>query len=240
MRHHIQDSQVDLCGELGHENDGEPAPLRPEDRFGFCCQGCGDCCRSRQDIVLSGPDLHRLSARLRLPPELVSNAFCRQYIGPVSLLPVFRLQPRKDAGYNCPFLTGSRCSVHEARPLVCALYPLGQSIDEDGTVTYYSQDSSCGGQWMEFLLRDYLVSSGIAQRESLDVKWALLNMRLSRWVQAASPTAHPVRLKAAQQKIRRALYLDYDFGEDYAPRLDANLAQLLPRLEKLLGPEPAP
>jgi len=238
MRGSIQDSQVDLCGELGHrEEEEEFLPLRPEDRFGFCCKGCGGCCKGREDIVLSGYDLYRLCVRLSLAPDLVLNAFCRLYMGSVSLLPVVRLQPRRDTGNNCPFLYKNRCSVHEAKPLVCALYPLGQTIELNGRVSYFCQDDGCGGPRREFLLRDYLNASGIAQREALDVEWARLNIRLSKWVKTAAPRIQRIRLKLAQRKICHALYLDYDFGREYRPQLKENLCALWPVLERLLGAE---
>ena len=239
MKHSIQDSQVDLCGELGHEEEDDFPPLALGDTFSFSCRGCGGCCKDRQDIVLSGYDLYRLCARLQLPPELVLNAFCRVYTGKVSLLPVARLQPREDSGNNCPFLFNNRCSVHEAKPLVCALYPLGQTIELNGTITYFCQDSSCGGPRMEFTLQDYLDSFSIRQREPLDLEWARLNIRLSKRVKKAAPHVQRIRLKIAQRKIYRALYLDYDFAQPYPPQLEENLAKLWPALDHLLGPEEA-
>lgn len=38
--------------------------------FDFVCAGCGDCCRNRRDLVLSGYDLYRIARRLGLPPAL--------------------------------------------------------------------------------------------------------------------------------------------------------------------------
>ena len=35
--------------------------------FDFVCAGCGDCCRNRRDLVLSGYDLYRIARRLGLP-----------------------------------------------------------------------------------------------------------------------------------------------------------------------------
>ena len=120
-------------------------PVRPKDQAAFLCRLCGDCCRHREDIVLSGYDLWRLARRLGLPPKVTARAFCRVYIGAVSGLPVLRLAPVKEENGNCPFLTGGRCAVHEARPLVCALYPLGQEIGRNGRARYYFQGTDCGG-----------------------------------------------------------------------------------------------
>ena len=128
----MRDSEIDLCGAEGGGRAPDMPYLAAEDRFAFRCAGCGGCCRGREDIVLSGYDLYRLSRRLGLPPKLTAQAFCRRYIGTVSRLPVLRLAPVRAAGNNCPFLTEGRCAVHQARPLVCALYPLGQEISPEG------------------------------------------------------------------------------------------------------------
>ena len=99
----LKDSQLDLCGRVDF---ARTAPLLGRDEaFSFACAGCGDCCRGREDIVLSGFDLWRIAARLRLPPQTVARAFCRASIGPVSHLPVLRLAPVKEERNNCPFLT---------------------------------------------------------------------------------------------------------------------------------------
>ena len=51
----LKDSQLDLCGRVDF---ARTAPLLGRDEaFSFACAGCGDCCRGREDIVLSGFDL---------------------------------------------------------------------------------------------------------------------------------------------------------------------------------------
>ena len=111
----LKDSQVDLCGRTDFIRT---APLLARDEaFSFACAGCGGCCRGREDIVLSGFDLWRIAARLRLPPRTVARAFCRGSIGRVSRLPVLRLAPLKEERGNCPFLTGNHCAIHDADPL---------------------------------------------------------------------------------------------------------------------------
>ena len=95
----LKDSQLDLCGRVDF---ARTTPLLARDEaFSFACAGCGGCCRGREDIVLSGFDLWRIAARLRLPPQTVARAFCRASIGQVSHLPVLRLAPVKEERNNC-------------------------------------------------------------------------------------------------------------------------------------------
>ena len=60
----LKQSQIDLCGRVDFTRE---VPLLGRDEaFSFACAGCGDCCRGREDIVLSGFDLWRIAARLNL------------------------------------------------------------------------------------------------------------------------------------------------------------------------------
>lgn len=145
----MRDDHIDLCGQIDFTRT-EAMPLLARDaHFSFACNGCGDCCRGREDIVLSGFDLWRIAARLRLPPQIVARGYCRASIGTVSHLPVLRLAPVKENRNNCPFLTGDHCAIHDAEPLVCALYPLAQEISRKGQVSYFLQPTGCGGQVIE-------------------------------------------------------------------------------------------
>lgn len=89
----MRDHHIDLCGQIDFTRT-EAMPLLARDaHFSFACNGCGDCCRGREDIVLSGFDLWRIAARLRLPPQIVARGYCRASIGTVSHLPVLRPGP---------------------------------------------------------------------------------------------------------------------------------------------------
>ena len=177
----LKDSQVDLCGRTDFTRT---APLLARDEaFSFACAGCGGCCRGREDIVLSGFDLWRIAARLRLPPRTVARAFCRGSIGRVSRLPVLRLAPLKEERGNCPFLTENHCAIHDAEPLVCALYPLAQEITKDGQVSYFLQPTQCGGQVIAARVGDYLARYVVPAREATDVRWAQVCMELEDTVE---------------------------------------------------------
>ena len=227
----LKDSQVDLCGRTDFTRT---APLLARDEaFAFACAGCGNCCRGREDIVLSGFDLWRIAARLRLPPRTVARAFCRGSIGAVSRLPVLRLAPLKEEHNNCPFLTGNHCAIHDAEPLVCALYPLAQEISRDGQVSYFLQPTECGGQVFEARVGDYLARYDVPAREATDVFWAQTCMALEDTVEELDALFEPVFARRMQEKLWQALYYRYDFGQDYLPQLKMNLEWLDGELEKL-------
>lgn len=48
----MRDDHIDLCGQIDFTRT-EAMPLLAQDaHFSFACNGCGDCCRGREDIVL--------------------------------------------------------------------------------------------------------------------------------------------------------------------------------------------
>ncbi len=205
-------------------------PLSEAAPFPFRCKGCGSCCRGRRDLVLSGLDLYRLSARLSLPPETVAEGFCDRYTGENGL-PALRLRPRRDTA-ACPFLTGGRCAVHPARPLACALYPLGQTISlPDGTVSYFLQPAACGEPIPGGTLAQHLEDSGVKAREPADIRWAAACLSLSEWLRE-TPLA-PLARKIALRRAEKALYFHYRLDAPFLPQLEENLAALRRALSPL-------
>lgn len=207
--------------------------LAPGDPFSFVCKGCGDCCRKRRDLVLSGYDLYRIARRLRLSPRIVAAAFCKSYVAPQSCLPTLRLTPDPKTG-NCRFFEGSACAIHEARPLACALYPLGQSIDPVTARTeYFAQLPLCGACAEGRTLQNYLEDSAILDRAGIDARWAVVCTQISEQLLAAGGTTHP-HFMAAVRRVERALYWDYDLGDEFYPQFQQNTADLMPLLVRIL------
>lgn len=208
--------------------------LAPGDDFSFVCAGCGDCCRQRRDLVLSGYDLYRIARRLRLSPRIVANAFCKSYIAPKSFLPALRLTPDPKTG-NCRFFEGNACVIHEARPLACALYPLGQSIDPVTARTEYQPQLPLCGRCAEGrTLQDYLEDAAIPERAGIDARWAVVCTRISEQLLAAGGARNP-HFMTATRRIERALYLDYDLGDDFYPQFQQNTETLFSLLERILS-----
>lgn len=208
--------------------------LAPNDDFPFVCAGCGDCCRNRHDLVLSGYDLYRIARRLRLSPRIVAHAFCREYIAPQSCLPTLCLTPDPQTGH-CRFFEGNACTIHEARPLACALYPLGQTIDPvTARVEYHAQLPLCGICAEGRSLRQYLEDSGVEERTGIDLRWAVVCTQISDQLLAAGGREHP-RFAAATRRIRKTLYLGYDLGDEFYPQFQKNIAALMPLLVRILA-----
>ncbi|MGN0706497.1 MAG: YkgJ family cysteine cluster protein [Faecalibacterium sp.] len=231
----MRDKQIDLCGQVDFVRGKEMPLLERDACFTFACNDCGGCCRGREDIVLSGYDLYRIAGRLRLPPRIVARGFCRGSIGAVSHLPVLRLAPVKEERNNCPFLSGTRCSIHDAEPLVCALYPLAQEITREGEVRWFVQPTDCGGHVTKASVQDYLLRYDLLEREPVDVRWAQCCMELEDRVEALEAQLEPVLRKRMQARLWQVLYYGYDPAQPYLPQLEQNLAELDRAFEVLMA-----
>ena len=132
-------------------------------------------------------------------------------------------------------LTGNHCAIHDAEPLVCALYPLAQEITKDGQVSYFLQPTQCGGQVIAARVGDYLARYDVPAREVTDVRWAQVCMELEDTVERLDALFEPVFARRMQEKLWQALYYRYDFAKEYRPQLEENLLWLDGELKKLEG-----
>ena len=210
----------------------EGTPLALEEPFPFVCAGCGDCCRERRDLVLSGYDLYRLARWLRLSPRTVAAAFCKSYLGEQTCLPTLCLTPDPHTG-DCRFLEGGACQLHPVRPLACALYPLGQRIDGvTGAVEYIAQTPLCGVAASGLTLREVLQNAGVTDRAGVDARWAVECTRLSRLMQAHREHPH---FAPAARRAAKALYFQYTIRNEFYPQFQQNMADLWPILDRLFA-----
>ena len=125
--------------------------------FRFKCRKCGKCCKHQNTILFTARDIFNIAKKLNMSTEDVINEYAETYIGSASRIPVVHMVPRGPSE-ACPFLMDGRCSIHECKPVVCALYPLGrvtvnaESIMKGLTpngeliVKYMLNDTDCGSQ----------------------------------------------------------------------------------------------
>ena len=105
------------------------------------CTGCSDCCRGMgSSIILDPMDIWRF--RLGIGKDFAALMEREIELGVVDgmVLPNLKMESGRDA---CPFLNGEgRCSVHEFRPGICRLFPLGRYYEENG-FRYFLQVHEC-------------------------------------------------------------------------------------------------
>ena len=93
-----------------------------KDGLKFKCTGCGKCCTGSPGYVwLSPEDISTLAKELDLDEKTFLQRYTRTLEGRISLLEDLN-------NYDCIFLKNNRCTVYQARPKQCRLFPWWPSI----------------------------------------------------------------------------------------------------------------
>ena len=103
-----------------------------DSEFRFKCRRCGKCCKNQDTILFNARDIYNIAKKLGKTTMQVIEECAEVYIGNSSRLPMVHMVP-VGRQRRCPLLLDDgRCSVHDCKPTVCALYPLGRVAIFDG------------------------------------------------------------------------------------------------------------
>ncbi len=149
----------------------DPKDLTRKDIIRFrCYKGiiCFNRCCYDVNLVLLPYDLLKLRTFLGLTTEEFIENYAEVYIGEVTQLPTVAVTMRS-TDYSCPFLDPKEgCTVYEARPSACRLYPLVRyfSVNEKGEkieVFKVWRETHCKGHYedQEIKIQDYLEEQGL-------------------------------------------------------------------------------
>lgn len=104
-------------------------PIKLSGQISFHCTCCGDCCRGvKESIMLESLDAYRLLRYFKKTGSTIGSMeeLYEAYSTPMPLnelgYPIFLLNTR-GSQQACVFLQNNRCSVYDARPRTCRLYP---------------------------------------------------------------------------------------------------------------------
>lgn len=106
------------------------------------CVGCSDCCRGMGNSVILDPlDMYRLEKGLGKGfPVLLREDRIELNVVDGCILPNLKMAGQEEA---CVFLNDQgRCGIHEFRPGICRLFPLGRYY-ENGDFKYMLQIHEC-------------------------------------------------------------------------------------------------
>ncbi len=153
--------------------------LEPDSTFCFECNPKLDCfthCCSDVNIVLTPADVLGL-ARTR---GISTREFLAQHtLTPITKalhLPVVMLRMGEAPQKRCPFVTESGCSVYEARPWACRMYPVGMALPPARAgaapkpVHFLFEDEFCHGrkEGRPWSVEQWQRDQGLREREDLE------------------------------------------------------------------------
>ncbi len=163
-----------------------------DSQFNFSCQKCGKCCEHQNTILFNPRDIFYIARKLQIAPKDVIEKYAETYIGSVTKIPVIHMDP---LGKNevCPFLKNGLCSIHDCKPTVCALFPLGRVVinrtaleggaDDNNhevelEVKYMLNDTDCGSKKRVHTVREWLAKFGIPEQDEFFLLWSKVTVML--------------------------------------------------------------
>ncbi len=134
------------------------------------CAGCSECCRGMgQSIVLDPYDIFQLQKVTGANFAQLIEEKVELHVEDGLILPALKMQSDSDA---CGFLNQSgRCSIHDYRPGLCRLFPLGRNYDEKG-LRYFLLEDACQIQnRTKVKIKKWLGINALPQYEKFLVAW---------------------------------------------------------------------
>lgn len=108
------------------------------DRVRFRCMRCAACCRHVENsVVIEVKDAFYLAKHLGISVVDFYTTYTNMLTLENTGFPIFFLKTMgKDK--SCIFLNGKRCSVQDAKPRTCKMYPFWVAPDDDGKTLSYN------------------------------------------------------------------------------------------------------
>jgi hypothetical protein len=207
--------------------------LGKDDSFTFGCNQCGECCKEREDILLTPLDLFKITKYLKKSIEEVLNQYCEFYEGETSKLPVVRIKP-KEYRRTCPFLNKGKCIVQAQKPACCALFPIGRMTNmETGEFIYFKQPISCGSKNQTQTVRQWLEEFSVLEEEKITILWHK-NMGVLSEILRKVYEKFNFNHDDINTMLFLNLYVKYDLEREFMPQFEKNCAEAL-RLVKMIS-----
>lgn len=217
--------------------------IEPDAPFKFHCTQCGKCCINREDILLNPFDLFRASKELGMTPKDFVDEYCDSYLGESSRMPIVRLMPRGTIK-RCPLMRNRKCSIHKAKPTICAMFPIGRvlrmeadKLDEQQVtakqIEYIFTDPGCGDDSETHTVRDWFGTFGIPLEDEFFVKWNDVIVHLGSMIRECIEQYSINKVDDIVTLAYVKLYLDYDTSKEFLPQFEEN-TEFIQELIKLM------
>lgn len=212
-----------------------------DDPFRFQCTMCGKCCINREDILLNPEDLFRIADFLHLTPKEVFKQYCEAYIGDTSRMPIVRLKPQGTIK-RCPFLKDRKCSVQEAKPTVCALFPIGRCVcvqndqvlrETIPEIQYLFSYPGCGNTSESHTVREWLTNYGIPVQDPFFSHWQHILLTVGTYIKNVETRSPLLMMESVWSLVFQSLYLEYDMETEFMPQFLENSQLVLGAMKRL-------
>ena len=134
------------------------------------CHGCFACCQKMgQSIVLDPLDIYRLTKHLNVSFEQLLADKIELSVVDGLILPNLKMSGTEE---RCAFLNEEgRCSIHQFRPGICRLFPLGRYYN-NGSFQYFLQIHECKKEnRTKVKVKKWIDTPDLKQNEKYILEW---------------------------------------------------------------------
>ncbi|MBD5515986.1 MAG: YkgJ family cysteine cluster protein [Lachnospiraceae bacterium] len=186
------------------------------------CSGCSECCRGMgQSIVLDPYDLCQLQKATGLNFSQLMQEKIELHVEDGLILPSLKMQSGTDA---CGFLNqDGRCHIHDYRPGLCRLFPLGRNYDENG-LRYFLLEDAC---WIQnrtkVKIKKWLGVGVLSQYEKFLIAWHDLRKEIQVQIMERQSDTYTqgVNVKMLEIFYQKPYDIKQDFYVQFEERMGA-------------------
>ncbi len=184
------------------------------------CAGCSACCRGMGSSILLDPmDVYRLEQKLHKSFEELLQDHVELNVVDGVILPNLKLVGAQEV---CSFLNEEgRCSIHDSRPGICRLFPLGRYY-ENGDYKYFLQVKECQIQnRTKVKISKWIDVADYNRYKKYILRWHFFLNRAEELIQEASDDdfARQLCMLILQAFYRKTYDVTEDFYEQFYARM---------------------
>ncbi len=207
-----------------------------KDRVRFRCKRCGECCRNaKATVALDSLDGYRLAKHLGVSVEDFYLKYADFFIlDEESRFPIYTLKVKGQKA-QCIFLEGNRCTVRDARPGTCRMYPFWvEPTSADGSINInYCFERRQHEKGSPIKVQDW-------EKENLDSEKREMLNEDYRIITTLAPLLHRANELCApsdmiENLLRYYRFLNYDTEQPYLEQMKRNNYDLIEAVKAFIG-----
>lgn len=195
------------------------------------CNGCFSCCRGMGNSIILDPyDVYRLTTGLNCRFEdLLTDKLDLNVVDGI-ILPNLKMTGEEA---RCGFLnTEGRCSIHNLRPGICRIFPLGR-IYEDGSFQYFLQVHECKKQnRTKVKVKKWIDTPDLAKNNTFIIRWHYFLKALCEKI----PSLPEAQVKQINMYILNAFFVTlYEVRRDFYQQFEERMKAAEQAMENIIG-----
>ncbi|MDD3279232.1 MAG: YkgJ family cysteine cluster protein [Lachnospiraceae bacterium] len=186
------------------------------------CVGCWECCHGMgESIVLDPLDVFRLLEAVKGSFDGLVQKHLELGIVDGMVLPNLKMDEKTE---NCTFLDShGRCSIHENRPGICRLFPLGRFY-ENRSFQYFLQVHECKKRnRVKIKVCKWIDTPDVKQYETFVTDWHYFLKDLKALVDAEGDEEQ--RRMVTMYVLKRFYQRPYDQGREFYPQFEERMLE---------------